>query len=134
MATKVEIIGGDHIPPIPYMVVNNRGMHVDLSEVRGELWDPANTAKVVWGIREVSGRVYGTVQLKNGQGRKFYDASLIQPYLNAYLDRYLEEKQKHEANLRKRASDAAKAKAKRDTDDAMVRAIRAQVEQEMARG
>jgi hypothetical protein len=36
---SVDIINGDHDPPFPFVVVGNRGLHVDLSNIRGQLWD-----------------------------------------------------------------------------------------------
>ena len=36
----VQIIGGDHDPPYPLVIVGNFGIHVDLAKVTGsQLWD-----------------------------------------------------------------------------------------------
>lgn len=125
----VEIINGDHVPPIPFIVVDGTGCHVDLSNVGGQLWDPT-VAKIEWGLTDASGKVFGRVQLKNGQGRNFWDHTLMLPYLEAFTKRWAEEKGKHEANVKARKDEEAKAQAKRESDDAMVRAIRAQLAQE----
>lgn len=131
---RIEIINGAHIPPHAFMVVDGYGLQVDLSDVVGELWDAATTSRVEWGIVHAgTGKVFGRVHLKNGQGRTFYDIALMKPYLIAYEARAKEEKAKHDANVQARQATASKAAAKRDTDDAMVRAARAQAEQEMNR-
>lgn len=129
---RVEIINGEHVPPIPFFIVDAVGCHVDLSNVVGQLWDPT-VARIDWGLQDAAGKTFGRVQLKNGQGRNFWDATLMQPYLEAFVKRWLEEKGKHAANVKARKDAAAKADAKRSSDDAMVRAIRAQLEQEFAR-
>jgi hypothetical protein len=130
---RIEILNGAHIPPHAFMVVDGYGLQVDLSNVVGELWDQETTARVDWGLRDTSNKVFGRVILKNGQGRPFYDIALMKPYLIAYEARAKEEKAKHDANVQARQAAASKAAAKRDTDDAMVRAARAQAEQEMNR-
>lgn len=131
----VEILNGDHIPPFPFMIVDGYGLHVDLSGVTGELYDHATVAKIEWGILHPgTGKLFGTVRLKNGQKpRVFWDGKLMAPYLTAYAIRRAEEEQKHQRNLDQRQQDEAKAQRKRETDEAMVRAARAQVEQEAAR-
>jgi hypothetical protein len=40
----IEITGGDHDPPHPFMVVRGHGFPIDLSQVSGELWDQNNVA------------------------------------------------------------------------------------------
>jgi hypothetical protein len=40
----IEITGGDHDPPHPFMVVAGHGFLIDLSRVAGELWDQNNVA------------------------------------------------------------------------------------------
>jgi hypothetical protein len=80
---SVEIINGDHTPPWPFFIVDRHGLHVDLSKVDGQLWDPT-VAKVTWGHLHPSGKTFGTVRLKNGQGRTFWDKNLMAPYLAAY--------------------------------------------------
>lgn len=130
---RVEIINGDHIPNLPFMIVDKHGLHVDLSNVTGELWDPT-VAKIEWGILHPgTGRTFGRVHLKNGQGRIFWDAMLIQPYLATYMARWLEEKAKHKTNVRNRQVEKGRAMAKRHVDEDMVRAAQAQAEQATSR-
>ncbi len=74
---SIEIINGDHEPPHPFIVVNRHGMHVDLSKVDGNLWDPT-VSRIVWGHREIDGRYYGKVEFKNGTARAFFDPTLIE--------------------------------------------------------
>jgi hypothetical protein len=123
---KVTIISGDHIPPIPYMIVDNVGMQVDLSGVKGELWGPT-VARVEYGMtQQPSGKIFGRVVLKNGQGRTFWDPSLIQPYLAAYITRWTEEKAKHADNVRRRATKRMQDLMKSGVHDGMARAALAQ--------
>ncbi len=42
--THPKIVGGDHDPPHPFMVVARQGFHIDPSRVSGELWDQNNVA------------------------------------------------------------------------------------------
>jgi len=110
---RIEIINSDNIPPLPFFVVDGYGLQVDLSDVVGTLYDQATVAKVEWGIVHAgSGKVFGVVHLKNGQGRAFYDAQLMKPYLAAYEARAAEEKAKHVANVQRRQTEAAKAAAR----------------------
>jgi hypothetical protein len=128
---QIKIINGDHVPNWPFVIVDAVGMHVDLSEVRGELWAD-NVARIEWGLVDAAnGKTFGRVILKNGQGRKFFDPMLMQPYLAAYMTRWLEEKAKHETNVKKRAADKMKEMSKRATDEDMVRAAWRQVQQEL---
>ena len=46
---QIEIINGDDVPPLPFVIVDRRGCHVDCKGL-GELWDPT-VAKVEWGLR-----------------------------------------------------------------------------------
>lgn len=95
----VEIIGGDHeVGPhgdnLPFMVVNRTGCHVDLTDVSHQLFDPNTVAKVIWGffdqVYHANGtpagepRLAGRIEFKNGEVRKFYDAALMVPYMDAY--------------------------------------------------
>jgi hypothetical protein len=90
----VEIIGGDHVPPHPFMVVNRNGCHVDLSDVSHTLFDPNTVSKVIWGFFEQpyhpngspagEPKLAGRIEFKNGEVRKFYDANLMVPYMEAY--------------------------------------------------
>jgi hypothetical protein len=48
------------------------------------LWDVTNTAGVSWGHQAVDGRIFGVVQLVNGDRRVFWDATLIEPYVKAW--------------------------------------------------
>lgn len=132
---EIEIINGDHIPPGAFMRVGNYGVMVDLSSVPGELWDQATSARVEWGLKELSsGKIYGRVTLKNGQGRTFYDKGLMTPYLTVFEARATEEKAKHAANMQARKAEADKRAMKQAVDEGMARANRAQAEQEQARG
>lgn len=127
---RVEIINGDHIPPHPVVIVNGHGLQVDFSDVKGELWD-STVSKIEWGIvHPGDGKIFGRVTLKNGQGRVFHDPMAIQPYLVAYMHRKLEEDAKHAANVKARQDEQARAMAKRLVDEDMVRAARAQAEQD----
>jgi hypothetical protein len=61
------------------------GIHIDMATVPlGQLWDVANTATVSWGHQAVDGRIFGVVQLVNGDRRTFWDATLIEPYVKAW--------------------------------------------------
>ena len=51
---NVQIINGDHEPPLPFVIVDRFGMHVDLSKVVGQLWDPT-VAEITWGNRTAFG-------------------------------------------------------------------------------
>lgn len=98
----VEIINGDHkVGPRgenwPFVVIERFGLHVDLTEV-GQLWD-ATVQHIVWGLRELDkagrDRIFGRIELKNGDVRKFYDAHLMVPYVDAYVAA----KARHEATV-----------------------------------
>ncbi len=122
----VQIINGDHVPPHPLMIVDGVGLQVDLSGVKGELWAPT-VARIEYGMtHQPTGRTFGRVVLKNGQGRTFWDVNLIQPYLAAYITRWTEEKAKHADNVRQRGTKRLLDLAKRGVDDGMARAARAQ--------
>lgn len=126
----VEIINGDHIPNWPLIVVDGKGVQVDLAGVPGELWDPNNVARIDWGLlSQRDGRTFGRITLKNGQKRTFWDKALIQPYLQAYAVKWAAESAKHAANVAERKAKQAKAAARDSADGAMVRAIREKVEQ-----
>lgn len=84
MASRIEIIAGEHTPDQPFMIVDRYGMHVDLTVVLGQLWDPNTIAKVEWGMFDAGGKTYGIVSYKNGERRPFWDESLMTPYLKAY--------------------------------------------------
>ena len=85
----IEIINGDHDPALPFMIVARFGMHVDFSGVQGQLFDPT-VAKIEWGHKDQQGQIYGTVKLKNGTGRNFWDGDLMKPYLAVYNARKAE--------------------------------------------
>ena len=84
MLNSIQIVNGDHDPAWPYVAVDNHGMHVDLSAVKGQLWDAPTVARIEWGMRDLSGNRFGTVTLKNGTSRTFSDANLMLPYLRAW--------------------------------------------------
>lgn len=85
MVDHIEIINAEgNDPPFPFMIVNRFGMHVDLTNVQGQLFDAPTVFKVEWGLRSPDGRVFGKVTLKNGQSRTFSDFDLMTPYTNAY--------------------------------------------------
>jgi hypothetical protein len=44
LTALIEIVGGDHDPPHPFMVVRGHGFLIDLSQISGELWDQNNVA------------------------------------------------------------------------------------------
>lgn len=91
---KVAIVGGAHTdadgnptPNSPLVVVNDHGIHVDMSTVPfGQLWDGGQTiARVTWGNQAIDGRIFGTVLLKTGAMRApYYDYNLIEPYVKAW--------------------------------------------------
>ena len=86
---RMEITAGTESNPLPLMVLNNVAMHLDLSAVKGTLWDNPTTAQVTWGIVDAqTGRMFGRVLLKNGNKRTFFDATLIQPYVDAFTKQY----------------------------------------------
>src|SRR5271156_2547582 len=80
---SVAIINGDHKPPIPFVVVDRLGMHVDCNVAGGQLWDPITVARIEWGFVK-DGVPFGLVTLRSGQRRAFWDPALLTPYLNAY--------------------------------------------------
>lgn len=85
MAFKyVEILNGDNDPPLPFVIIDRVGHHVDLSQCGGELFDPPTTSRIIWGIRSPTGQTFGRVELKNGESRTFWDEELIWPYVKAY--------------------------------------------------
>jgi len=85
----IEIVNGNHSPAgHAYVAVDHFGMLVDLSEVAGQIYDPPTTARVVFGLKDLEGRRFGRVTLKNGQSRTFFDAALMTPYLNAFYREY----------------------------------------------
>jgi hypothetical protein len=88
MPLTLTITAGDHDPPLPFMVVERHGMHVDLTHVQGQLWDPT-IASLAWGPT-MDGREGGKIVLKNGQTRTFWDRDLLTPYLNAWKARKAE--------------------------------------------
>lgn len=81
----IHILGGDHDPPYPFVIVDRDGRHVDLSKVVGQLWDEPTVSEIEWGRRATDGRVFGVVRFKNGQPpRTFWDGELMLPYLRAW--------------------------------------------------
>lgn len=85
----VEIINGDHSPVgHAYVACDRFGMLVDLSNVRGQLYDAPTVARVIWGATDMQGRPFGIVVLKNGQSRTFWDENLVTPYTNAFAAEY----------------------------------------------
>jgi hypothetical protein len=80
----IAIIGGDHTPPLPFVIVNRTGMHVDIDAIDGQLWDSQTVASVHWGAQAPGGARFGTVRLKNGTSRTFWDGELMLPYLKAW--------------------------------------------------
>ena len=66
--------------------MDDHGIHVDMSTVPfGQLWDDGKTiARVTWGNQAVDGRIFGTVLLKTGAMRTYYDPNLIDPYVKAW--------------------------------------------------
>jgi hypothetical protein len=87
---RIEIVNGAHVPPHAYVSVNNHGFLVDLSNVRGTLWDGPTVAKVQWGLRDTFRREFGRVTLKNGTTRSFFDKKLMEPYLAAWREKKAE--------------------------------------------
>jgi hypothetical protein len=85
-----QIINGDHRPPHPFVVFERLGMHVDLSDVAGQLYDAPTVAKVEWGLLDEKGKLFGRVVMKSGKVRIFRDGDLVKPYLAAYLARKAE--------------------------------------------
>jgi hypothetical protein len=83
-ASYIEILNGAHDPPHPFMVVDRRGLHVDMTNVGGELWDAPTVRKITWGLRDRTGKLFGTVELVNGTSRNFWNGDLMTPYLHAY--------------------------------------------------
>ena len=83
MATHVEIIAGEHDPPHPFVDVDRRGIHVDLTGVQGHLWD-VTASHLVWGLRDGNGGIFGRITFKNGNSRTFGDPLLILPYVAAH--------------------------------------------------
>jgi len=87
MPDRVEILNGDHHVDgkgnLPFVIIDRTGVHVDLTGI-GQLWDAPTVARIDWGLRDVSGKVFGRVTLKNGTSRNFFDVELMAPYLNAY--------------------------------------------------
>jgi hypothetical protein len=90
---KVTIVGGDNTdadgypaPNSPLVIVDDHGIHVDMSTVPfGQLWDGGKTiTRITWGNQAVDGRIFGTVLLKTGAMRTYFDPNLIDPYVKAW--------------------------------------------------
>jgi len=79
---RLQITQGDHVPNLPFMVLDGRGFLIDLSKVSGNLWDPT-IALVEWGMTS-TGEEGGRIVLKDGTGRRFSDRTLLDPYLKAW--------------------------------------------------
>lgn len=81
---------GNPCPNSPLVVIDQgggvrEGIHVDMATVPfGTLWNCDTVAVVTWGNLAVDGRLFGTVQLKNGVRRTYWDSSLIEPYVKAW--------------------------------------------------
>jgi hypothetical protein len=124
LTQTIRILAGDHDPPHPFVVVDNFGLHVDLSKVHGQLWDPT-VEEIIWGHRAVDGRIFGTVRLKNGdQPRAFWDPELMLPYLRAWTLRKADEDLKAELVKQDRKDKAEAAAAEALRRDALDRAVR----------
>jgi hypothetical protein len=80
---QLEIRAGNHVPDLPFVIVNLQGIHVDLAGI-GELWDGPTTAMVRWGLRNNAGIEFGQVVTKDGTSRNFHDRDLCLPYLKAH--------------------------------------------------
>jgi hypothetical protein len=80
---QFEIRAGDHVPDLPFVIVNRQGIHVDLTGI-GELWDGPTTAMVQWGLISNAGIEFGRVTLKDGTSRNFHDRDLTLPYVKAH--------------------------------------------------
>ena len=61
----IEIVAGNHVPDLPFVIVNRVGCHVDLTGI-AELWDGPTVAAIRWGLRDNGGVQYGRVTLKDG--------------------------------------------------------------------
>ena len=60
----IETIAGDHVPDLPFFIVNRVGCHVDLTGI-AELWD-AQTVASVAGDFATTAASNGRVTLKDG--------------------------------------------------------------------
>lgn len=77
---------GEHEPAgHHYMVVDNHGLLVDLSNVLGALHDPT-IRRVEWGQVQdgVQIRDGGTIIRQDGHRQLFFDLKALDPYLAAY--------------------------------------------------
>lgn len=68
-----------------YMVVDGHGLLVDLSGVSGQLLDPTIT-RVTWGLQRdgVEMKPGGTIVRQDGHKQVFWEAKLLEPYLEAW--------------------------------------------------
>lgn len=83
---------GNHEPAgHHYMVVDNHGFLVDLSNVMGTLTDPT-IKRVEWVPTVAAGQVRegGAIVRADGSRQQFWDASLLKPYLDAWTRRRVE--------------------------------------------
>jgi len=83
---RFEMSTGDHKPEGHHFVVlDNRGRLMDLSQVRGTLHDPTIT-KVTWGMvsHGAETREGGTIFRVNGPPQAFFDRGPLKPYLEAF--------------------------------------------------
>ena len=102
----IEIIAGDHVPDLPFVIVNRQGIHVDLTGI-GELWDEPTTAMVQWGLINNAGIEFGRVTKRDGTGRNFHDRDLLLPYIKAHKRAWVTAMEEHERVSEAEAAAAA---------------------------
>lgn len=80
-------------PPLPWMEVDNHRLMVDLSKAGGELpvTDPT-VLRVTWAPVTVNGeqRECGAITRQDGTIQRFWDRTLLKPYLAAFEARKAE--------------------------------------------
>jgi hypothetical protein len=103
---QLEIRAGDHVPDLPFVIVNRQGIHLDLTGI-GELWDGPTTTMVVWGLRNNAGIEFGQVTKKDGTSRNFHDRDLCLPYLKAHARAWVAAMEAHDRAAAAVANDVA---------------------------
>lgn len=77
---------GEHDPPGRHLVkVDDHQRLMDLSGVRGTLHDPT-ILRVTWGLvsRGSETREGGTITMRDGTERTFFEKGPLKPYLDAF--------------------------------------------------
>ena len=80
--SMIEIIAGQHVPDLHFVIVNRLGCHVDLTGI-GELWDAQTLASVRWRGGTTASSNMGASRSRTAPGATFTNRDLMMQYVKA---------------------------------------------------